>query len=495
MGQLRAVRDKFDKNKDGRLSREERLAALEELKKAGGGRGPFGKGPPGMGMGKGKGGPGMGMGKGFGGDPPKPGPKLRPEDVTTVVKGGFYEPLAYRTLFLQFDDPNWEEQLAAFYHTDIEVPATLIVDGKKYPGVGVRYRGASSYFTVGAGYKKSLNIAVDFTDKNQRVHGHKTLNLLNHHDDPTNLHTVLYSRIAGEYVPTPRANFVRLAINGESWGVYTSVEQFNKDFLTHFFKTDKGHRWKVPGRPGARGGLEYIGDKVDDYKRVYTLKSKDSDKAWKALVNLCKVLNETPPEKLEKALEPILDIDGALKFLAVDCTLINMDGYWVRASDYSIYLDPKGKFHILPHDMNETFVPAGGMGMGPGMGMGMGGAGVKLDPLVGLTDRTKPLRSKLLAVPALRERYLRHVKDIAEKRLDWKYLGPIVASYRDLIGKDVEADTRKLYPLDAFQKGVSDKAETGGEGGFMRRPTPNLRAFAEQRRAFLLEHEAIKNLK
>ena len=48
------------------------------------------------------------------------------------------------------------------------------------------------------------------------------------------------------------------------------------------------------------------------------------------------------------------------------------------------------------------------MMFGPGRGRGgrgmFGGASAELDPLVGLDDPTKPLRSKLLAVPALRER-------------------------------------------------------------------------------------------
>ena len=51
---------------------------------------------------------------------------------------------------------------------------------------------------------------------------------------------------------------------------------------------------------------------------------------------------------------------------------------------------------------------------GDAAGRGMfGGASAELDPLVGLDDATKPLRSKLLAVPALRERYLSYVRDIA----------------------------------------------------------------------------------
>src|SRR5262245_66609419 len=78
-----------------------------------------------------------------------------------------------------------------------------------------------------------------------------------------------------------------------------------------------------------------------------------------------RVLNQTPPEKLEAALSPRLDIDGALKFLAVETALVNSDGYWARASDYSIYQDEKGKFHVVPHDQNEGLAEEGGGRGGP----------------------------------------------------------------------------------------------------------------------------------
>ena len=59
-----------------------------------------------------------------------------------------YEPTVLRTLFLDFEDKDWEAELADFHSTDVEVPATLTVDGKKYPGVGVHFRGMSSYMAV-----------------------------------------------------------------------------------------------------------------------------------------------------------------------------------------------------------------------------------------------------------------------------------------------------------------------------------------------------------
>jgi len=397
----------------------------------------------------------------------------------------------------------------------------------------------------------------------------------------------------------------------------------------------------VPGSPNGQGNLKYLGDDVAKYQRIYELKSKEDSKAWVDFVQLCKVLNETPSNKLEAALAPLLDIDGVLRFLALENALINNDGYWVRTSDYNIYQDAKGKFHILPHDMNETFARPGRPGFGgvvfgpampiaaemfsqgdknsdkkltgeefvalagawfdkldkgiegkvtqeqftgpflvpapngapggdapvrggfqpktfagpglfdvldrdkdgtltraemsdvfsnwfakwdaakagmlteekvraglteilpgpPPFGRGRGGRGpgggikvegVKLDPLVAANDPDKPLISKLLAVPALRTRYLGYVRDIADKWLDWKNLGPLAQQYQSMIAADVRADTRKLDSSDDFVKSltedISGKGFGPGGGGSI-----SLKSFADQRRTFLLDYpESLK---
>jgi spore coat protein CotH len=292
--------------------------------------------------------------------------------------------------------------------------------------------------------------------------------------------------------------------------------------------------------------LEYIGDNVDDYKKIFTLKTNDNDSDWKALIQLCKTLNETPLDQLEEALAPMLDIDEVLWFLALENALINCDGYWIRASDYAIFRDGAGVFHIIPHDMNEAFQPPMGPGMGgmlgggpgrrgpgggrfgaedrppgtgqrpgegpprgnppgeqdrpheirpggraPGRGLGSGG-NVDLDPLVGLSDESKPLRSRLLAVPSLKAKYLAHVKQIAEESLDWKTLGPVVAQYEKLIGEEIKADTKKLTSYAAFRQMVSGTAARQGEQ--RGRPDMGLKQFADQRREFLLSYPEIKAL-
>jgi spore coat protein CotH len=399
--------------------------------------------------------------------------------VKKYPEAGLYDPKVIRTFFLEFPKQDWEAELGDFYGTDVELPAKLTVDGKVYPDVGVHFRGASSYFTVGSGKKRSLNISTDFGKEGQNIGGYHTLNLLNAHTDPTFLRTILYYQVAGSLFPSPKANFVRLVINGESWGLYINSQQFNKDFLRDTFQTTEGSRWKVPGSPRARGGLNYLGEDPEPYKKIYEIKSKDDPKSWDALINLCKILNQTPADQLEKKLSTVLDLDGVLKWLALENALINSDGYWIRTSDYNLYLDPKGKFHIVPHDANETFRAPGG----PRGGDRAENPGVRLDPLAGADDPEKPLLNKLLEVPALKSRYLGYVKSIAEEWLDWKKLEPIIRDYQALIETDIKSDTRKLYSYEAFLKGVA--AQNSPDD-----PT-SLKTFAQDRRKYLLEHPLI----
>jgi hypothetical protein len=121
--------------------------------------------------------------------------------------------------------------------------------------------------------------------------------------------------------------------------------------------------------------------------------------------------------------------------------------------------------------------PGGGVpGGGPrgGRGFGPGGGGPDLDPLVGLDDPNKALRSKLLAVPALRTRYLGYVRDIAEKWLDWKKLDPMLRARQALIAEDVKLDGKKLYSTEAFSSDLRGSEDS-------------LQRFIEKRREFLLK--------
>ncbi|WP_168215756.1 CotH kinase family protein [Roseimaritima ulvae] len=323
----------------------------------GGGRGQRGRGgPPGMSANRPEAKPGVAVAK----------------DSVKPVAGDLYDTDTLRTVFIDFTGDDWEAELEDFHGTDVEVPATLTVDGETYPNCGIRFRGASSYGMVPSGYKRSLNVSVDLADDKQRVAGYRTLNLLNGASDDSFMSTVLYSHIARQHIPAPKANFVRVVINGRDWGIYTNVQQFNKDFVKENYGTTKGARWKVSGSPRGGGGLDYRGEDPSRYGHPYEQKS-GGKKSLAKLIELCRVLDETPTEELPGELEKICDVDELLWFLALDAGLMNSDGYWIRASDYSIYLDKEDIFHIIPHDMNEAFRGGGGPGMRGGRGGRRGG--------------------------------------------------------------------------------------------------------------------------
>jgi hypothetical protein len=88
-----------------------------------------------------------------------PGAALEADDVTRCPdKVSLYDPGTVRTLSLS----DWEQELAAFYHTDVEVPATLVVDGKRYRDVGVSFRGNNSFTAVPDGLKRPADAEAGF---------------------------------------------------------------------------------------------------------------------------------------------------------------------------------------------------------------------------------------------------------------------------------------------------------------------------------------------
>lgn len=490
--------EKFDSDGDGKLNVEERKAAREYIQNQSGGRRSPARSERGALQEK----------------------TVMEAKVTFSYdsEADLYDGKVLRTLYLRFPNEDWYAESADFYRTGVEVPADLTVDGITYPSVGVRFRGNTSYMM--APEKKPLNISIDYNDDSQRLYGYKTLNLLNNNADPSLVREVLYSRICREYMPAPKANFVKLVINGENWGIYANVQQFNKDFLQDWFGTKGGVRWKISPMRNRGGSLAWLGSDPAEYETAYQLKTGDApDSAWEDLMKLCDTLNNTPDDQLEAALNPIFNIDEALWFIALDNVFIDSDGYLSRGSDYNLYKDPGGRFHMITYDNNETFRFAGG----GGPNMRRDDNNPMLSPVVHEDNEMLPVVSRLLSIPHLRARYLSHVKTIVDEWLDWRVLQPIIEEYQTLIDAEVKADNKKLYsyegfansqtqdfgggegfgppggfgpPSDGFRPpsggfGGRRRGGFGGRGGPGGGVTPSLKRFVEERREFLLKHPEI----
>lgn len=523
MSQTVEVLVQFDADKNQRLDADERKLAREWLKtnrpQRGGPGGPGGRGGP------------PGGGPEGGNEPPadRHGKQVAPKDVPIHQGRGLFDPDIVRTLFLEFPNEDWFDELTAFYRTDVEVPAKVTVDGKVYPDVGAGFRGNTSFMMV-RGKKKSFDLSFDFADPKQDLLGARNLDLLNANGDPSMVREMLHGWLANQFVPAPRTALVRVVVNGEDFGVYVAVQQFDKEFLDDHFGSKKGDRFKVPPDFGGNGGLRYLGDEPAAYKRSYQLKSNENEAAWQGLVDLCAVLEQAPKDRLEAILPQHLDVDGALWFLAVDNAVGDDDGYHSRASDYLLYRDPSGRFHPLARDNNEILLgarggrgpggpggpgsapggppggppdgpgrqgpPDGGQpggppgGQGPGQapgGRGPGGrggpGGTAATPLAMAERADRPLLRRLLEVPAWRERYLANLRAIANA-MDEAKLAPRLQSWQELLDPLMAIDVHSQQGYQAFVNAFA-KDDSG-------KPAPrSLLALIAQRRKAILDDTAM----
>jgi len=102
----------------------------------------------------------------------------------------FYNDDIIRSIYIEFEQDNWQNILALNYDKKADLIGKITVDGTVYDSVGIRYRGQTSYFKVTSD-KKSFNISMDLIDEYQRIMGYKTLNLTNCYEDPSYMREIL----------------------------------------------------------------------------------------------------------------------------------------------------------------------------------------------------------------------------------------------------------------------------------------------------------------
>ncbi len=386
----------------------------------------------------------------------KPKEMYLSDDGRRLITGGknyagLYDSAAIRTLYLTFKQPDYWSIMQSNYSTKTDLAATLVVDGRTYENVGVRFKGETSYREVYRYSKKlSFNISMRYIPDNPKLMGYRTLNLNNAFQDPSFLREVYYLYQIRKHIPAAKANFVQLYINGESWGLYPNIQQLNKDFLVEWFFSDDGGNWRAEGissggmpLPGGGGGwgngksaLNYLGDNITLYQANYTLKSSDIDDHWERLATACKVLNTTPADLMTREIPKYFDVDRVLWFLACEIAFSDDDSYvWKGQQDYYVYYEPETE-RITPIEFDGNSV--------------MKMNNVNWSPFMNENKVNYPLLNKLLAVPQYRQRYLAHLRTIIDELFDIPSANRIIDNYRSQIDALVEYDPKKLSTYNQF---------------------------------------------
>lgn len=358
---------------------------------------------------------------------------------------GLYNPSKIRRIDLKFDQADYWALLTANYQSKTDIPATLSMDGKIYPNVGVRFKGQTSYQRV-TGQKKSFNITMDYVDPDQDLKGYQTLNLNNSFEDNSFMREVFYENITRPFSTSLKANYLHLYINDQDWGIYPNVQALDGNYVKEWFLSNDGSRWRcerISGGGGAGGfgagtsTLNYLGDDTSAYKPNYTLKHTTVENPWSDLLRVTKILNTVSLNQLEDSLKKVLDIDRALWFIAKEIMFGDDDSYVNKGGMdyYAIYQKDVERLIPLEYDANSV----------------MSGQTANWSIFLKETDTKFPLCNRLFAVPSLRQRYLAHFKTMFNQCLDTvNFISQLNIQY-NFIDSLVSADPKKLMTYQAFQ--------------------------------------------
>lgn len=374
------------------------------------------------------------------------------------------------------DDPLERHKNAGF---GLEFPwahASLAENGKTYADVGIRYKGNASYMASSRGLKRNFKIGLDRYDDNLRYFGFKTINLNAGAMDPSHEREALafaVFRAAG--VPAPRTAYavVTLTVTGkydkEFLGLYTMIEQVDKTFLKDRFKNNKG----VLMKPERLRGLEYLGDDWDRYKDRYQPKHDPSKKEGQRVIDFARLVNKADDDQFRKEIDSYLDVDEFLRFIAVNALLSNLDSFLSVGHNYYLYLNPEtNKFVFIPWDMDLSFA-----------GFPMGGSPDQQTDLSLMHPHsgTNKLIDRLLAVPEVKEKYQKLLKELSS-----------TCFTKEKLLKEIEAVEAVIKePLAREKKAVAARKEGaagpgpgfGPPGGGMFGRSMDLRTFADKRTA------------
>lgn len=331
--------------------------------------------------------------------------------------------------------------------------ASVTVDGIRYDGAGVRFRGDKSYQL---GLKRNpLTIRLNNTVADQNHQGYTSLKLSSALRDPSLVREVLFYEIAGKYMPASQACYTKLYVNDEYVGVFINVESVDKEFLKKnfgagenaFFKAGVDYKPEVPAtcKQNIFGSLEYE-DNLDCYKGNFEM---NSTAGWAELQELTRLLSNEPSK-----IERMLDVDHTLWMLALNNVMVNLSSYSGNHSvNYYLYRDNNGRFQPIHWDLNLAF----GSYKNTGKGSDLELKGLQnLDPLLHADNPYKPLISQLLKDPLYKKMYLSHIKQIVEDNFSSGAYEKRAQELQGMIVIPFNDDKNKLYSIDDFQRSLRE---------------------------------------
>jgi len=388
----------------------------------------------------------------------------------------FYNVKTIQEIKISFTANNWKYLLDSLRFNGEELlNGKVNINGQDLASVGVRYRDGRSFTPNG----KRNGLVLDLGAKDYQ--GHHIVDLSSALRDPSLVREVLAAEIAGTYFQTPRANYAKVYINEEYYGLFVNVEAVESGFLKRAFGNDTGNLLfanpELGNTPPDGCSSKTFGSLQYEKRSACVDHNFDVRQG-----NYGKLLDLTSELAMGgNRLEQFLDVDAALWMLAFNNVLVNLNSYTGQyANNYYLYQNADGRMVPLLGELNLAFGSFKNDGVTPS-DLSTPDL-LMLSPDLHRTNKERPLISSLLSNESYYKQYLSHLRTIL---VEWVMSGKLESRAKELqniIRSSVTMDTGNYYSAAEFNQSLTEVIGT-------RSRIPGLVDFMRKRAAWLESQE------
>ncbi|MCK6602447.1 MAG: CotH kinase family protein [Bacteroidetes bacterium] len=328
-------------------------------------------------------------------------------------------------------------------HSDHEYPARFVFRNSlvqdTVENTGLRLRGNTSRDSQ----KKSFKVSFNTFKPGRKWHGLEKLNLNGEHNDPTISRSKLVWDISNQAgVPSSRAAFARVYINGAYFGLQMNVEHIDENFADSRFGSGSGNLYKClwPADLAWLGSSANSWKKMSNGRRIYELQTNKEADDYSDLANFMKVLHQTPDSIFVREIQKVFNVNAFLKSMAVDVLAGSWDNYWILKNNFYLYRNPvSDRFEWIPYDYDNTLgiwwdvIPNGNIGS-------------RNIYTWGNPSESRPLMTRILAQPDFKKRYTFFIRQLLNSSYKPEVQNPKIDEIHTRITPYAEADPYR--PLD-----------------------------------------------
>ncbi|MDP2315056.1 MAG: CotH kinase family protein [Pseudomonadota bacterium] len=236
------------------------------------------------------------------------------------------------------------------------VAADLVFDGEAFPDVGVRIKGRlGSYRTLDQ--KAGLKVDLLEFGGDGKLEGLEKFNLNNMVQDCAKVHEYAaygINRMVG--VPAPRVAYATVTVDGEDYGLYSLVEDYDDEFLQKNFTDATGNLYDGDYYLWPDGNYALVD--FNDSNQQYFQLDEGTDVALADIQAITDAVRAGAT--FAGALGSLVDMEEHAAFVAVNAWIGHYDSYTYYSNNYRVYFDPArgGQAVFLPWDPDWAFYSA-----------------------------------------------------------------------------------------------------------------------------------------